>query len=541
MRDADKAVELRPEWAKAYSRRAYALTLLQRLDEAEAAYRKGLVRCRCWQFADVAAVDGFEAKRSWCVACAYCLARQRRRQELDSSNASLKAGLAQLEQIKSQGLALQLLWKTIDWWAALQAHPAFADKCTSEFRDKLDRVAADPNRLREYADDKDVTEAVQYLVMAWQHAMKDRERQQANEERRRQALREAREREEAEAKQKAAEEAAAREAAMTDEERKAGELKKEAAAAYKAKRFDEAVSKYSEALELTSDDVSLLTNRAAVHIVAGNYDAALADGEKAIEVARAQRADYAVVARGYERVGTALEKKGQLEDALKAYNTSLAEHRTASVLNKMKNVERELEAARKKAYEDPEKAAEARAEGNRLFKEKRFPEAIKQYEEAIKRDPRDPSLHTNMATALGKLMEWPSAVSACDRALALDESFVKAHVKKGHFCFYLKDYKNALDSYRKALELEPDNKEAQESIDRTQVAIRKRNYSGDNAASLDAAQRDPEIQAILQDPAMQKVLQDLSTDPAAAADHLKHPAVAEKIEKLIAAGIIKTG
>ena len=39
---------------------------------------------------------------------------------------------------------------------------------------------------------------------------------------------------------------------------------------------------------------------------------------------------------------------------------------------------------------------------------------------------------------------------------------------------------------------------------------------------------------------MQKVLQDMQEDPRAVQEHLKNPAVARNIEKLVAAGVLQT-
>ena len=43
--------------------------------------------------------------------------------------------------------------------------------------------------------------------------------------------------------------------------------------------------------------------------------------------------------------------------------------------------------------------------------------------------------------------------------------------------------------------------------------------------------------AILQDPVMQSILQQAKGDPAALQDHMKNPAIAGKVQKLIAAGM----
>lgn len=55
------------------------------------------------------------------------------------------------------------------------------------------------------------------------------------------------------------------------------------------------------------------------------------------------------------------------------------------------------------------------------------------------------------------------------------------------------------------------------------------------------AMEDPEIQAILRDPTMARILQDMQENPRTAAAALKDPSIRAKIEKLVQAGIIRTG
>jgi stress-induced-phosphoprotein 1 len=55
------------------------------------------------------------------------------------------------------------------------------------------------------------------------------------------------------------------------------------------------------------------------------------------------------------------------------------------------------------------------------------------------------------------------------------------------------------------------------------------------------AMEDPEIQQILQDPMMSRILQDLQSNPKSAQAALRDPTVNAKLNKLIAAGIIRVG
>ena len=47
--------------------------------------------------------------------------------------------------------------------------------------------------------------------------------------------------------------------------------------------------------------------------------------------------------------------------------------------------------------------------------------------------------------------------------------------------------------------------------------------------------------SIMQDPVMQSILQQAQTDPAALQEHMKNPGVKSKVQKLIAAGVIRVG
>jgi stress-induced-phosphoprotein 1 len=53
------------------------------------------------------------------------------------------------------------------------------------------------------------------------------------------------------------------------------------------------------------------------------------------------------------------------------------------------------------------------------------------------------------------------------------------------------------------------------------------------------AMADPEIQQIMQDPRIRQVLQDMQENPAAGQAALRDPDIAARINKLIAAGVLK--
>ena len=112
-----------------------------------------------------------------------------------------------------------------------------------------------------------------------------------------------------------------------------------------------------------------------------------------------------------------------MASAIKYFNKSLTEHRTPDILNKLRETERNKADAEKLAYIDPEKSAEAREEGNTLFKNGDFAGAVKAYTESIKRNPNDPKGYNNRANAYTKLAALPEALKDTEAAIRADPKF----------------------------------------------------------------------------------------------------------------------
>lgn len=396
-----------------------------------------------------------------------------------------------------------------------------------------------------------------------------RKREAAEDEARR-----ARQRAKEEEEKRAAEEAAAAEAAKrSPEQTQALEAKERGNAAYRKRQFDDALKAYGEAIALDPANNVFLNNRAAVHFEMGDLDAAAADSNEALEKEQAKSGlerDDNVVARAQSRLGSVAVKRRDFELAVEMFEKSLVNARTAPTLKALQNAEAQLRRQKRAALVDVAGAAAKKEEGNTAFREGRLPDAIKAYGEAIKLSPDDGDkevlaglddetrhalavLYSNRAATYTKMAEHMLGIKDCERAIALSPKFVKAMTRKGHLHFFMKEYQMALETYDKALELaegteDPAMKEAQEqeireSVTRTLTAMQQRDMQSSDAPDEDtirAAQRDPEIQAILTDPVMNQILQDMQTDPSSIQDHMKNPMVAAKIQKLIGAGILRT-
>ncbi|KAI0433884.1 hypothetical protein F5Y09DRAFT_31514 [Xylaria sp. FL1042] len=315
---------------------------------------------------------------------------------------------------------------------------------------------------------------------------------------------------------------------------------------YKKRNFDEAIAHYTKAWDLYKD-ITYLNNLGAAYFEKGDYQACIDACTKAIEEGRMIYADFKMIAKSYARIGSAYEKLGDLASAVENYQKSLTEHRTPDTVNKLRAAERKKIDAAKEAYVDPAKAEEAREEGNKKFKEQDFPGAVAAYSEMIKRAPDDPRGYSNRAAAFVKLFEFPSALDDCNMAIKKDPKFIRAYIRKAQIYYGMRKYSECIDACSEATEIDNkyhNNANAREIDQQQQKALQAMYAARENETEEQTRERlmkDPEIMSIMQDPVMQSILQQAQTDPAALQEHMRNPAVASNIRKLIAAGVIRVG
>ena len=129
-----------------------------------------------------------------------------------------------------------------------------------------------------------------------------------------------------------------------------------------------------------------------------------------------------------------------------------------------------------------------------------------------------------------------------DACLKLDPKYVRGYVRRGTLQLGMKEYHKALESFNKALALEEGNEEAKEGLRTTIGRINASQASGDvDPERARRAMEDPAIQAILADPMVNSALEDMQRDPAAMRRIMADRGMAEKIQKLIAAGVLRVG
>merc|ERR1712232_421656 len=338
---------------------------------------------------------------------------------------------------------------------------------------------------------------------------------------------------------------------LSPEERKKKEtqrdarLKKEAGnELYKKKEFEKALASYDEAIAIDPTNMTFLSNKAAVYFTQKKYDECIKQCMDAVEVGKANMAPFEDRAKALTRCAKAYQKKGDLEQAIEMCKNAQLESFDKATQRLLKTLELEKKKRDVQAYQDDTKAEEAKQRGNDFFRSQQWPQAVAEYEEAVKRAPKNAPIRNNLSAALCKIMDFNGAKREIEKALDLDPKYVNAWARKGDIEVLMKENHKAMENYRKGLAIDPNSAVCKEGLRKVTAMVNMGNANMSEAERKERAEHamaDPEIQNILQDPIIRQVLQDFNDNPNAANEAMRDMTVRSKIEKLIASGIVQTG
>lgn len=491
--DGQRCVELKKDWAKGYTRKGAALHALRRYDDAIQAYEDGLA--------------------------------------IAPSDAGLQSGLSEVQKIKESSqsppggglFGPQMI-------AKLAGHPKFGPKLGDPaFMRKLQMAQSNPQLLM---SDPEMMEVLQVILGGMGGADGDAGGDDAPRP--------------APSSSAPPQPKKQPEPELTEEEKTVKAVRDRSVAAkdrgnafYKNKQFADALTAYDEALVADPTNLMVMNNKAAVYIEMGECDTAIEVCNSIFEKARAVGVmlSYEDKAKVYQRIAGAHLKKDDIQAAIKAYGSAQMESHDKAIERKMKNLELDLKKQEKLKYVNPELGLEAKERGNTFFRDGDFPSAIREYEEAVKRDPSNAPYHNNLAAAYLKMGVFNDAKKEVERSLELDKTYVKAWAKKGDIEFFMHEYHKSMDSYKAGLAIDPENSLCRQGLQKVMSKIQE---GGENKERAAHAMADPEIQRILQDPTIRQVLQDFQENPKFAQQAMMNDKdIRAKIEKLIAAGVLQ--
>ena len=492
IKDADKAIELNPAYGKAYIRKGSALYSQNKIDEALQVYKLGL--------------------------------------EKDPNNEQIKNAINEIEQNNNPFMKNYHKLFTDPRTANYMKDPQFKNLLDFAMRDQkvlLDVMQKDPRFM-------DVFSVLTGLDLnKMNEDAREAEQKRKSEEEKKKKEDEERKKKEEEDKYNAM---TPEEKKEIDDHKKADEIKLKGNEEYKKKNFDEAIKYYNEAKEIYPKEMNYYLNLSRCYMEKKDYD-------KAIELCKyvcENTSDFQKKSTAYGIIGYAYQSQNKINEAIDAFESSLLEKKDNRIKDALKQAEKIKKKLEEEAYIDPVKAEEENEKANQLFKAGKYPDALKIYNETIRRNPNLPKYYTNRATCFIKLMEFASAIKDCDKAIEIEPNTIKAYQKKATCHLMMKEYHKSLECLEHAMKKFPDDLELKNIYSKTMAAIQ---YSSgqDDEERVKHAYADPEIQALIKDPRIQQLFKDLQENPKSANEAImKDPFIADAFKKLVASGIIKT-
>ena len=492
IKDADKAIELNPLYGKAYIRKGSALYNQNKIDEALQVYNLGL--------------------------------------EKDPNNEQIKNAIKEIEQNNNPLLKNYQKLFTDPRTANYMKDPQFKNLLDFAMRDQkvlLDVMQKDPRFM-------DVFSVLTGLDLnKMNEDAREAEQKRKSEEEKKKKEDEERKKKEEEDKYNAM---TPEEKKEIDDHKKADEIKLKGNEEYKKRNFDEAIKYYNEAKEIYPKEMNYYLNLSRCYMEKKDYD-------KAIELCKyvcENTSDFQKKSTAYGIIGYAYQSQNKINEAIDAFESSLLEKKDNRIKDALKQAEKIKKKLEEEAYIDPVKAEEENEKANQLFKAGKYPDALKIYNEAIRRNPKLPKYYTNRATCFIKLMEFASAIKDCDKAIEIEPNTIKAYQKKATCHLMMKEYHRSLECLEFAMKKFPDDMELKNIYSKTMQAIQS-SSGKDNEERVKHAYADPEIQALIKDPRIQQLFKDLQENPQSAQQAImKDPFIADAFKKLVAAGIINT-
>ena len=227
--------------------------------------------------------------------------------------------------------------------------------------------------------------------------------------------------------------------------------------------YDEAISLYQEAISINPKKIECYLNLAKCHLEKKDYI-------KSIELCKyvcENTEDLSWKATAFGILGYSFRAQNKLDEALKAFEYSQMLNSDPIIKEAYIETKELKEKQEAEAYINPEIAEIENLKANELYRTGKFSEALKVYEEAIKRNPKLPKYYTNRAQCKIKLMEYDQAIKDCETAIKIEPKTIKAYQKKANCHFITKEYDKVLKTIDDGMKFFPNDEVLREMKEKT--------------------------------------------------------------------------
>jgi len=285
-------------------------------------------------------------------------------------------------------------------------------------------------------------------------------------------------------------------------------LKHKANDEQKKHNFAEAITLFNEALKMTPADNMINLNLASTYLEMKDYENCL----KECEIVLKNCDDSSKRARACGKIGIANMEMNNYAKAIEFFKLSLSEHKDERISDLLIEAESLKSTFDSEKYFDTEKGELNNKRAYDLYRLGKFEEALNEYSEAVRRNPKNPRYYCNRAEAFIKVLDFEDAIKDCERAIELDKNFLRAYLRKATAHMMLKQFPQALEIYELGLDIEKGNSELIEGRVLCYEAMSSELKNLETWAKSAPA----EIKNIILDPQMKRLLEDFKDSPAMA-------------------------
>lgn len=278
---------------------------------------------------------------------------------------------------------------------------------------------------------------------------------------------------------------------------------------WKQDEYDKAISDYTIAIQLDPDNIRAFRGRGWAYKWKGEYDKAISDFTKVIFLEPIEPKETLLVGNSYADRGSAYEKKGDFEKAISDYTRAIQQKPNALIYLDGRGLIYHKKGEYKKAINDFDKAIKLSTKSTAplnhrglVYQEKGdYPKALKDFSKAIEINPKFETgyfyrgilykimgeynkaiddlstfisevpnyadTYLERGKVYNKTGEYNEALNDFTKAIELDSEIPETYLQRG--LIYenkLHDNDAAFADYKKAFELNPDNKEYEEALNR---------------------------------------------------------------------------
>lgn len=239
-------------------------------------------------------------------------------------------------------------------------------------------------------------------------------------------------------------------------------LKDKGNAALSDNNIDDAIKYYTEAINLDSRNAILYSNRSAAYAKACQYDLALSDAEKAIEI-------NPKWAKAYSRKGTALLFLDRVDEAIKTFEEGLKIDPDNAQLKSGVVEARSLKAQREGAsfhnlFDNPNLLAKLRADPRTraYLDDPEYLAILKELKEnpySIKIRGKDQRILDTLGVLIKEspYQEFMETEEPQEPEPPTAQKLAEQEKEKGNACYKKKDFSNAITHYTRAIDNDPTN------------------------------------------------------------------------------------